>query len=200
MRIRIKAEYGSGSTPLREALSRLASQGLVTMEGQRGFRVATLSIDNLRDVTRMRIMLETQALRDSIAVGDERWEARIVGMHHQLAKTDPAKDFEHYERWNREFHNALIGACTSPLLLRYRGELYDQHERYRSISSSHTGHPRDVAGEHKAIFDATLARDADLAVRLTAEHIGRTADLVGAVLAARRATPTIRKTARAAAG
>jgi DNA-binding GntR family transcriptional regulator len=195
----LKSEYGIGATPLREALSRLASQGLVTMEGQRGFRVAALSIENLQDVTRLRIMLETQALRESIAVGDDRWEARIVGIHHQLAKTDPAVDFVLYERWNRQFHDALIGACGSPLLLRYRAELYDQHERYRSVSSSHTVHPRDVAGEHRAILDATLARDADLAARLTADHIQHTADLVGDVLRARLAPAVFPKGVRVAA-
>jgi DNA-binding GntR family transcriptional regulator len=195
----LKADYGIGATPLREGLSRLASQGLVTMEGQRGFRVATLSIENLQDVTRLRIMLETQALRESIAGGDDRWEARIVGVHHQLAKTDPAIDFVQYERWNREFHDALIDACGSPLLLRYRAELYDQHERYRSVSSSHTVHPRDVATEHKAILDAALERDADLAARLTADHIGHTADLVGNVLRTRLAPAAFEKRVRVAA-
>ncbi len=67
----------SGST-IREALTRLLGEALVTAEGQRGFRVAAASIEDFRDLSAVRRLVETEALRQAIAAGGEAWEADIV--------------------------------------------------------------------------------------------------------------------------
>jgi len=74
----LKDQYEVGAGTLREALSLLMSDALVTSEGQRGFRVATISLADLEDVTNTRVMLETEALRQSIRHGDAQWEAALV--------------------------------------------------------------------------------------------------------------------------
>src|SRR5215470_14269303 len=66
---RLRETYGVGATPLREALSKLSSLDLVTAEGQRGFRVAPVSIENLLDVTKTRAWIESVALRVAVASG-----------------------------------------------------------------------------------------------------------------------------------
>ena len=81
---RLQKAYQVGATPLREALSKLTSLDLVTAQGQRGFRVAPVSVENLIDVTRMRAMLEIAALRLALASGDRDWEAAIVAAEHRL--------------------------------------------------------------------------------------------------------------------
>ena len=81
---RLQKAYKVGATPLREALSKLTSLDLVTAQGQRGFRVAPVSVENLIDVTRMRAMLEIAALRLALASGDRDWEATIVAAEHRL--------------------------------------------------------------------------------------------------------------------
>ena len=73
------ARYGVGATPLREALSRLAARGLVNAIGKRGFRVQSISRDDLADIVRIRSVLEREAIRLSIAAGDGAWEGEIVG-------------------------------------------------------------------------------------------------------------------------
>src|SRR5258708_34313612 len=66
---RLRETYGVGATPLREALSKLSSLDLVTAEGQRGFRVAPVSIANLLDITKTRAWIESITLRAAIAAG-----------------------------------------------------------------------------------------------------------------------------------
>jgi GntR family carbon starvation induced transcriptional regulator len=185
---RLKADYDIGASPLREALSRLASEGLVVAEGQRGFRATELSLPDLEDITRMRILLEIQALAESVARGDDAWEAHVVATHHQLAKAEPRNvavppvNFSQWEQRNRAFHDALVAACASRWLLHFRSVIYDQHERYRRIAISHPEIPRDVGDEHRLIFEAALARDIPRVTELSALHIQRTGDSVREVL------------------
>src|SRR6478752_4003882 len=83
---RMRADYGVGISTLREILSRLTPQGLVTAEGQRGFQVAACSEDDLRELAALRLMLESHALEQSFRFGDVEWEGRIVAAHHKLAR------------------------------------------------------------------------------------------------------------------
>src|SRR5580692_11417105 len=113
---RLRQTYGVGATPLREALSKLSSLDLVTAEGQRGFRVAPVSIENLLDITKTRAWIEGAALRAAIAGGDRHWEAQILAAAHRLKncpKNDGAELSNEWYRENREFHDALVGACNS---------------------------------------------------------------------------------------
>jgi len=176
----LRETYAMGASPLREALNRLAAEGFVVAIGQRGFRVAPVSVEDLRDITRVRILLETEALTESIRCGDDAWEARVVAAFHRLSKLHlhDAGAFSDYEPCNHEFHEALVAACRSPLLLRYRAAVYDQHRRYRSLSL-HTPHPaRDLQREHRAIFEAALGRDAPGACAATGRHIRGTAERI----------------------
>ncbi|HEU4409586.1 MAG TPA: GntR family transcriptional regulator [Polyangiaceae bacterium] len=188
----LRDAYGVGATPLREALSRLAAERLVVASGQRGFRVAPMSLAELDDVTETRVLLETRALEDSLARGDVAWEARLVAAHHTLQRYDgrlradksPANVVE-WEGHNAAFHEALVGACRSPWLRALRDLLYDQHRRYRFLSAAQTHRGRGVSDEHRAIFEAAIARDVPRTVALSAEHIRGTARALRAALAKR---------------
>jgi len=176
----LRADYQIGSSTLREALTLLVADALVISEEQRGFKVAPISLDDLKDVTRMRKLLETLALRESIENGDDRWEGGIVAAFHRLSRVEEKLGTEtelvadSWEDRNSEFHQALIAASTSRWTLHFRQILYYQSERYRRFSLTWQAERRDVHSEHKNIMDATLARDADLACRLTEEHMDKT--------------------------
>ena len=108
--------YGAGVGTLREALNRLASEGLVVAEGQRGFTVAPVSA-KISEIADLRLLLERHAIALSFAAGDLDWEGRVVGAHHKLATLErqllagePA-DAALWKRYDREFHQALIEAC-----------------------------------------------------------------------------------------
>lgn len=188
---KLSADYDVGASPLREALSKLSSEFLVIVEGQRGFSVAPLSAQELRDVSQVRCHLESEALSQAIANGDDAWEAGIVAAFYNLGKADNRRKDDHlkfaadWEDRNREFHEALVAACKSEWIKRLRSLLYYQHERYRRISLTHPVAGRDLAAEHKAIMDATLARDTQRAIALSKDHIDRTTQAVLAVIDAR---------------
>lgn len=172
----LRAQYETGASPLREALNRLAGEGFVTAEGQRGFRVSPVSLEDLKDLTRMRILLECEALEESIKHGDDEWEANIIACFYRLAKAEENKEqhFDDWEKRNDEFHEALVGASQSPWLLKFRRTLYEQHKRYRLLAMLATGNDRDIHAEHTAIKDAAISRDIKAARKATEEHILRT--------------------------
>ena len=183
----LKDQYDVGAGTLREALLLLVTDALVVAQGQRGFRVAPISIEDFEDITRTRILLETEALRQSIALGGEDWEAGIVAAFHRLSRAEQKlggqDDYVHtaaedWEKRNRAFHDALIAASPSRWIRHFQNILYQQSERYRRISLFRRPIPRDVHAEHEALFDATMARDADRATALLAEHILRTLESV----------------------
>ena len=169
----LRDDYRVGASPLREALNRLAGEGFVTVEEQRGFKVAPVSQDDLKDLSRMRIMLECEALRESIRNGDDEWEANLVAAHHRLQKAERSygRDLGEWEQRNEEFHEALVAACASSWLLRLRHVLYEQHKRYRFIAILSPQQNRDVHGEHREILEAALARDVEAATGATERHI-----------------------------
>ncbi|RYF63001.1 MAG: GntR family transcriptional regulator, partial [Comamonadaceae bacterium] len=109
----LQAAYGFSSSPLREALSRLAQEGLVRADERRGFRVAAISAQDLADITHMRTMIDVRALRESILHGDDAWEARVVGAYHRLERIEarlgdgPVILDDGWSQLHRSFHLAL---------------------------------------------------------------------------------------------
>lgn len=180
--------YEIGMSPLREALARLVGDQLVKTEDQRGFWVAQLSLAELDDISRVRNLIETEALRMSIEQGDASWEARVRVSFAALTEIEqvvsgysdavPAESVALWEESNRSFHNSLISACDSPWLVKLQELLYHQAERYRRVSLSTSRGKRFVHDEHQAIFDAAIERNAVKACRLTQEHLMRTYDEV----------------------
>ena len=138
----LRARYDVSGSTIREALTRLLGEALVTSEGQRGFKVATASVEDFRDLSEVRKLIETEALRQAIAVGGEAWEGDLVAAFYRLSKTeerlrdDPASASSEFEARNRDFHRALIAACPSPWLHRLHALLYQQSERYRRLVAS----------------------------------------------------------------
>jgi DNA-binding GntR family transcriptional regulator len=133
----LKDQYEVGAGTLREALSLLVSDALVTAEGQRGFRVAAISLADLEDVTNTRVMLETEALRQSIRHGDEQWEAALVASYELLTQTESNPDGPEpalWERHNKAFHEALNAGFNSPWSKYFLNILYRHAERYRNIN------------------------------------------------------------------
>lgn len=180
----LQRTYGLSSSPLREALNRLVSERLVQADDGRGFSVMPISIAELQDLTRMRVLLEVEALRESIRHGDDAWEARIVAAFHRLGLIEerlgdasPVLNDEWSMR-HRDSHMALLAACPSPRLLHVCGGLFDEVERYRRLSARLRERPRNKSGEHALLMNASLARDGERAAQLLTQHIQRTAENV----------------------
>ena len=189
----LRQKFGVGASTVREALSRLLVENLVTTEGQRGFRAAAVSVEDFKSIVEMRAMFEAKAVRESVLKGDDDWESAFVAAHHNLAKIETemagreTQSVAEWERRNRAFHNAMIARCANRWLLNFREMLYNHSVRYIQISVTDRTIPRDVRAEHQAIFDAVIARDADLAEKLTIDHIYRSVPVIEARLEARQA-------------
>jgi DNA-binding GntR family transcriptional regulator len=180
----LKDQYEVGAGTLREALQLLVTDALVVAQGQRGFRVAPISLDDFEDITRTRVLLETSALQQSIELGDDAWEASVVASFHLLSRAedklgDGGKcSREEWEQRNRAFHEVLISACPSRWIRHFQNILYHQSERYRRLSLFRQPIPRDVHAEHQAIVDAALSRNTAEATRILTDHIMRTLEAV----------------------
>jgi DNA-binding GntR family transcriptional regulator len=171
----LKVSYETSISTLREILNRLSSEGLVVAEGQRGFEVSPMSVADLKEIAALRLLLETHALEQSFAYGEVEWEARLVSAHYKLSRmesvmasgdTTKAEDWKRYD-W--EFHQALISACGSKLLMETHSAVFDKYLRYQMVALSYRG---DVAAnEHKQLLDAALKRDGEMAKRVLALHI-----------------------------
>jgi len=178
------AEHAVSLGAIREALSRLTSEGLVVAEPQRGFRAAPISPEDLADLTRVRIEIDGLCLKRAIELGDLDWEARLVAAFHRLSRLperapgDLVRSNEDWAEAHGAFHAALVEGCGSPWLMRLHRQLYDQSERYRRLSVSLAPTGRKIADEHQKILDAVLARDADKAVALLGAHLARTTEIL----------------------
>ena len=184
----LKERYGLSFSPIREALTRLSADHLVVLSSLKGFRVAPVSLDEMWDLISTRLLVEREALRRSIAKGDDFWEAAIVAAFHALQRSservssDPAAH-EELEHRHADFHAALIAGCGSPSLLKIAAKLYVQSERYRRLTlfrESRSG--RDVTGEHEAIMSATIGRRPGEALNALTEHYEKTGHTIEAVL------------------
>ena len=180
----LKDRYGVGAGTLREALALLVSDALVTVVGQRGYRVSSISLDDLCDLTDTRVRLETEALRLSIRLGDAAWELAVRGAFYRLSEAEfggAARDPEQWERANRRFHEALIAGYSSPWTHHLLDMLYRHGERYRHVAiriGATPGFDRDVHAEHESIFSAAMARQEARAALALEAHIRLTCDLL----------------------
>lgn len=186
----LSTRYNMGFSPLREALSRLQGERLVSAESLRGFRVSDLSLAEFEDALQTRLLIETEAFRLSMQRGDDDWAAQVVAANYAL-KLQAERQTDGGELWELEtrhhaFHRALLAACGSRWMLDFFEQLYMATDRYRlPILISRNGKSgRDVVAEHAALADAALARDVDRAIALLHAHYDATAATIRAGLAA----------------
>lgn len=191
----LKSECQVGVTPVREALNRLVSEGLVELEDNRGFRVARVSAGEMRDLFETRCVVENQALRLAMARRRQDWLDAVVLAYHRMRyrprQDDPGGLSEAWEALHRAFHMALVAGCGLATLTAFCDRLNMRTERYRRLSLLYERGGRDPDREHRAIFDAVMEGDADRAAQELERHYRLTAELLsnGFAAADRRAAP-----------
>jgi GntR family transcriptional regulator, carbon starvation induced regulator len=176
----LAARYGVGATPVREGLSRLVARGLIVAIGQRGFRVSAISRDDLEDITKLRTLVECEALRQSILHGDGAWEGGIVGALHSLCRyaklhSQSLHDGRpEFDALHKGFHTSLISACGSPRMLAAHSDLYDQAYRYRRVLMSTFVSSEDFNQSHQQLADLVISRQMKKAQATLAAHLAIT--------------------------
>ncbi|KQP22147.1 GntR family transcriptional regulator [Pseudorhodoferax sp. Leaf267] len=175
--------FAAGQTPIREALMRLASEGFIVQEDQRGFAVAPISRAELIDLTQARAEIEGLAMAWSIQHGGDDWEAGLLAACHRLLKLPKLSgdDQTITPGWSGRhlaFHQALMAGCPNRVVLQICALLSDRAERYRHLSVRYLKTPRDDRAEHEAMAQAALARDTARAVHLVQRHIQITSEIL----------------------
>jgi DNA-binding GntR family transcriptional regulator len=181
---KLKADYGASMGVLREALMRLTAEGLTVNQSQLGFKVMSLSLDDLVDLTETRCTIESLVFMDSIRNGDIEWEARVVSAHHRMERTpksDPDEAAPVTAAWakaHHDFHMALLSAAKSRRLMGMAESLRAAAEVYRRWSMPFEVVKRDVSAEHQELVDLALKRDAEGAAASLTRHLQRTRNLI----------------------
>ncbi|MCC8957347.1 GntR family transcriptional regulator [Bradyrhizobium sp. Pear77] len=187
----LKERYGLSFSPLREALNRLHAERLVVSSALRGFKVTDFSLEEMRDAIETRVLIDVEGLKRSIVGGDDDWEGAVIAAFHALSRcakrlaslprTRTELEAEELEGRHRDFHSALISQCNSRWLIEFSSQLYAQTERYRRPMMDDAKSlmpPRDIEGEHRAIMEAAIARDANQASFLLEQHYRKTGSLI----------------------
>ena len=171
----MKTDYGTSVSTLREILNRLHSERLVVAEGQKGFAVSPVSITNLREIAALRQLLECRALEQAFRAGDMEWEGRVVAAYHRLTRMEKRMaqgDRAHTEEWKRydwQFHQALISACGSKMLIDNHAAVFDKYLRYQMIALSYRGEIAE--DEHALLLECAMRRDAAQACEVLRRHV-----------------------------
>ncbi len=175
----LKARYELSTGPLREALSQLVAERLVVAISQRGYRVAGMSLGELKDIYDARAHVEALVVSLAIRRGDDAWEAGILAAAHTLSKVaeigSPDDMLDVWDRRHQVFHTAIASGCGSSHLMQARANLFDQAERYRYLwlgetvfSDAALARKRE---EHARLVELVLARDEQGATDYVREHL-----------------------------
>lgn len=167
----LQRELGISQAAAREGLSRLAAEGLVTIERNSGFRATPLSVDGFRELADACLTIELPLLRSSIALGDFVWEGALLSAYHissrvlaQVGEDEISMDA--YVQHRDEFHRILFSRCDNQWLLRAWSQLYAQQMRYRHTFRELARYERSLHEDHRRFLDAVIDHKVDEAAEL----------------------------------
>jgi DNA-binding GntR family transcriptional regulator len=190
----LAARWSVSPTPLREAFQRLGGHGLVELTSQRGARVAPFSLDEAAELYELRLLLEPQALRASLAASDAAHRAEVRTAHARYDAALHADPMDPVELADAHvaFHASLLARCPSAWMRRMVALLADHSQRYQLLGASRYRRGSDPEREHLALRDAAVRGQVDRAVDILVRHLDGTLRAVRATIEA-AATPTRRK-------
>ena len=174
----LATQLGVSRTPVREALIKLAQQGMVRFERNRGVRVLQTSVHDLEEVFALRLLLEVPATRRACqlldAAGREELRRLFAGMQRAADADDEFRLWE----YDRRFHQALIAASGNTRLVAFVDALRDSVLR-RGVSTARSSRSlADIVAEHGDVLERVEAGDADGAAAAMRRHVLHTAELL----------------------
>ena len=178
--LHLKTELQCSPAALREALLQLAAEGFVEAEKHQGFRAVTHSEGTFREAVHLRQLLECEATDLALSNGDFDWEMQVNTAHHNLAYIEAqmlrAGDVTDYlQKWSMldwAFHHAILAACGSTLLTRYHSQVYDTFRMYAVSRVPDFGFSAHTHDEHRAIYEAAIARNSAACMAAIKAHLG----------------------------
>ncbi len=169
--VALSGELGVSRGPIREAIGRLAAEGLVTVRPRRGAVVRALSGDEFAEAYQVREALEVMAVRLAVPKLDAAALARLEELNDEMGSRASADDVPGFFEANRAFHLVFFEVAGNRMLSELYHQVYGQIERYRLRSLELRGNLHRSIAEHRAIVRAAKARDVERAARLASEHV-----------------------------
>jgi DNA-binding GntR family transcriptional regulator len=160
---------------LREILSRLCGDGFVVSEEQKGFRVSPVSKSDLLEIAKLRILIESNALKLSIENSNPDWEGSLLSAHHKLSLYESEMiqnkndDRMNWKKYDSEFHQTLVKNCGSKNLVELHKLIFDKYLRYQLLVLTFRG--KGSIDEHKKLLDFSLKKNFVKAQMILKEHI-----------------------------
>ncbi len=169
--VSLASSFGVSRGPIREALGRLAAEGLLTITPRRGAIVTELTPEEFLDAYRVREALETLAIGLAVPRLDGADLAQLRELQNEMARHVERGAVNRFFEANAAFHDLFVVASGNQKLQQIYRQLMDQTGRYLARSLALRGSVERSLAEHSAILEAVEAGDAERAARLLADHI-----------------------------
>lgn len=169
--VALAEQLGVSRGPLREAIGRLAAEGLVTVSPRRGAVVRSLSKEEFLELYQVREALERMAVQLAVPRLTAEQVEELAALNEEMQAHAAGNKVESFFEANRAFHARLLEASGNRKLEELYRQLLDQLGRYRLRSLTLRGNLKRSVSEHKAILRAASRGDAERAAQLMAEHI-----------------------------
>ncbi|WP_255465715.1 GntR family transcriptional regulator [Pigmentiphaga sp. H8] len=182
----LAARFGVSKIPLREAFSRLESEGMLVLRPRRGYAVASLDQAEIVEIFELRALIETHAARLAAEHHQEEDAGRVTRLAGDMMALD-RNAADYHSRWcqlNRDFHGAIIQACRQRHVIRMALQLRDIIEPYIRLDTTMSTSDAAADREHNQIATAFVARNSGLVGALSAAHCYHTRDRLLASLRA----------------
>jgi DNA-binding GntR family transcriptional regulator len=172
----IASELGVSTTPVREALRDLATEGLITLDAHRGAVVKKLNYEDLHEIHELTRLLEPEAFRLAAQAEDKSFLADAHALVEQMEAThDPGV----WSDLNRKFHSVLVTGLPKRRLLTLLQGLRDASAPYIALALKQSDYPHELANRHhRQLLEAIRAGDGQLAAEITREHAGLSAQVL----------------------
>ncbi len=172
----LAAQFGVSNTPVREAMRELSVEGLIRFDPYRGAVVRTPTLDEVREVYEIRLLLEPVAMRKAASKITQVELEQAWSVQREMVN---AEDVGTWVLLNRRFHGTLITASASPRLAEIIGSLEDTATSQVALSiKADSRRMHDGNKEHEEMLRAFEQHDEDKLVKLVIQHLTSTVEAV----------------------
>lgn len=168
----IATEYQISRIPVREALTHLAAEGLVTLVANRGAVVSALSPEEIKELFETRAVLECYMLRCAIPeLTKEDFQRAEDILRDYQESLEKDSEMESWGRWNWSFHSALYAPANRPKMLSLVKNLNVNCDRYTRLHLVVTRNQHRAGKAHRELLDACKTKDPEIASAALWKHI-----------------------------